>query len=112
MAQKPDLRNQGGPANAPVAAGGIRAFIDPATGQLVEPTEAQLRELQLQLEQQTGAIPAPSEVVRTSGVERRHDGRRPDVALPDGQGDDWGRRSGTLQESQSQGDAQAVATAN
>ena len=93
-AKKPGLSNDGGPVgNKPAAQGGMHVVIDPKTGQVVEPTEAQL------LEAGTAASTG-RRVGRTSrsggapGARERHGGRRPEVALPAGQGDDWSRRPG------------------
>jgi hypothetical protein len=66
-AKKPGEGKDSGPvAKPPAATGGVRVFIDPATGNITEPTEAQLRELEQQ-RQKTEVPTAPSEVVERPG---------------------------------------------
>ena len=109
-AKKPGLSNDGGPVgNKPAAQGGMHVVIDPKTGQVVEPTEAQLLELEQQ-HQQAGELGEPPEVVERPGLES---GMVADVPRslfplvkatigPDGQV--------TIQESQAQGEAAAAMT--
>ena len=67
-AKQPSLSNDGGPVgNKPAAQGGMLGVID-QYGQVVEPSEAQLLELEQQ-HQQAGELGEPPEVVERPGLE-------------------------------------------
>ena len=64
---KANVTDHSSPApTEPAAATGLTAFIDPATGQLVEPTDAQLAELE-RLRTANRPAPRPAEVVERPG---------------------------------------------
>jgi hypothetical protein len=66
-AQLPPERNPG--ANGSTAQGGMAVFIDPATGRITAPTDAQLRQLDEAQRQNTNGSAAPATVVERPAVD-------------------------------------------